>query len=671
MSTTVINLSTLDGSNGFRLDGENKADFSGRSVSDAGDVNGDGFEDVIVGAPLANQGGDNSGSSYIVFGKASGFDARTDLSSLNGRNGFRLDGEHERDSSGRSVSDAGDVNGDGFGDLIVGAPFADLNGDLLSGSGYVVFGKASGFDAQMDLSSLNGSNGFRLDGENSFDILGMSVSGAGDVNGDGFDDVIVGAWGADPNAFSSGSSYVVFGKATGFDAQMDLSSLNGSNGFRLDGEHELDVSGSSVSGAGDVNGDGFADLIVGASLADFNGDVSGSSYVVFGKALGFDAQMDLSSLNGSNGFRLDGEYELDLSGRSVSGAGDVNGDGFDDVIVGAYGADPNGELSGSSYIVFGKAAGFDVQMDLSSLNGRNGFRLDGEHKGDYSGSSVSGAGDVNGDGFDDVIVGAERADSNGKYSSSSYVVFGKATGFDARLDLSSLESSDGFRLDGEHEDDRSGHSVSGAGDVNGDGFGDLIVGATYADPKGSDSGSNYVIFGSRDFGNGGGELPEIKGTDGDDTLKGSTEAEHFISGDGNDNLLGHGGADVFDAGAGNDAIRIGDLTFASIDGGDGNDALHLAGSDLNLDLTTLGSNIHGIETICLYGRGDNTLTLNADSLLSLSDSTNSLKVHGNSGDHIAVQGTDWVDGGSHGLYHSYTHDDAVLLVGANVTVDFA
>ena len=659
MATNNINLSSLDGSNGFRIDGVAAGDKSGVSVSSAGDVNGDGFADVIVGAFDADPNGNSSGSSYVIFGKAVGFGATLELFSLDGSNGFRFDGIAKYDFLGFSVSSAGDVNGDGFDDVIVGAPTTDSNGSY-SGFSYVVFGKTSGFGATLDLSSLDGSNGFRLDGA-AGDRSGDSVSNAGDVNGDGFDDLVVGASGANPNGSDSGSSYVVFGKATGFAATLDMSSLDGSNGFRLDGTAG-DISGRLVSNAGDVNGDGFDDVIVGSPFADQNsyyGDNAGRSYVVFGKATGFVATLDLSSLDGSNGFRLEGAL-YDFSSKSISSAGDINGDGFDDVIIGAQDVHS---------VVFGKASGFAAALDLSSLDGSDGFRLDGGPN-DGAGGPVSSAGDVNGDGFDDVIIGAYGADANGDYSGFSYVVFGKASGFGATFDLSTgLDGINGFRLDGVAAGDESGSSVSGAGDVNGDGFDDLIVGADGADPNGENSGSSYVIFGRSDFG--GGNM--IAGTPGDDILKGTAAADIFEAEEGNDRMIGRGGADVFHGDAGDDYIQVTDLGFGSVDGGSGNDVLHTDGKDLNLDLANFGEKIHGIETICLYGRGDNTLTLTAADLLDLSDTTNILRVNGNAGDHITVIDDGWVDKGSRGqgYFHVYTNDDAVLLVGMNVTVDFA
>jgi hypothetical protein len=234
---------------------------------------------------------------------------------------------------------------------------------------------------------------------------------------------------------------------------------------------------------------------------------------VFGKAAGFDATMDLSSLDGSNGFRLDGTATFEFSGISVSNAGDVNGDGFTDMIVGG---------SAYSYVVFGKAAGFDATLALSSLDGSNGFRLLAHHE---FINSVSGTGDVNGDGFSDLLAGAGGASPNGVYSGSSYVVFGKAAGFAAKLDLSNLHSNSGFRLDGVAAGDQSGYAVSSAGDVDGDGFSDLLVGAFGADPNGNSSGSSYVVFG----GNFTGAVTAL-GTDGEDKLKGSKAADRMVAG---------------------------------------------------------------------------------------------------------------------------------------------
>jgi hypothetical protein len=242
------------------------------------------------------------------------------------------------DASGASVAGAGDVNGDGFADIVVGAPSATVDGETAAGQGFVVFGTGSGFAPSLDLALLDGANGFRLDGIDAYDGSGSAVAGAGDVNGDGFDDLIVGAQGAGPNGQNrAGEIYVVFGAAGGFAPSLDLASLDGTNGFRLDGIAAYDESGASVAGVGDVNGDAIDDLVLGAPGAMRNGGAfSGASYVLFGSAAAFEANIDLVDLDGSNGFRLDGAEPGDSSGFSVEGAGDVNGDGIGDLIVGAY-----------------------------------------------------------------------------------------------------------------------------------------------------------------------------------------------------------------------------------------------------------------------------------------------------------------------------------------------
>jgi len=217
---------------------------------------------------------------------------------------------------------------------------------------------------------------------------------------------------------------VVFGRTGGFAANLNLSTLNGTTGFRIIGASNNNF-GQSVSVAGDVNGDGIDDLIIGEDYADFGGTNSGAAYVVFGKVGGFGATLDVSTLTGANGFRLTGVAADDFAGYSVSGAGDINGDGFADLIVGAFNADPNGSQSGAAYVVFGKAGGFDATLNLSGLTGANGFRIAGGAAGDNAGFSVSAAGDVNGDGIDDLIVGAQMADVNGSNSGAAYVIYGK------------------------------------------------------------------------------------------------------------------------------------------------------------------------------------------------------------------------------------------------------
>ncbi|BAY74558.1 hemolysin-type calcium-binding region [Nostoc linckia NIES-25] len=568
MANSTFNLSDINGSNGFVINGIAEGDNSGNSVSNAGDINGDGIDDLIIGASGASPNGISglfeAGQSYVVFGRKNvGSGGTFNLSSLNGTNGFLINGIAIRDRSGIQVSNAGDVNNDGINDLIIGAYTASANGKDRAGQSYVVFGgKNVGSGGIFNLSSLNGTNGFLINGIAEDDRSGNSVSNAGDVNGDGIDDLIIGAFFASSNGKSfTGQSYVVFGrKNVGSGGILNLSSLNGINGFAINGIGETNFSGNSVSNAGDVNGDGIDDLIIGA-IGDFgNGNqFAQQSYVVFGgKNVGNGGIFNLSSLNGTNGFLINNIDKDDLLNVSVSNAGDVNGDGIDDLIIGASGASGNGNQSaGQSYVVFGgKNVGNGGILNLSSLNGINGFVINGISEFDQSGISVSNAGDINNDGIDDLIIGAIGASPNGNsFAGQSYVVFGsKNLGSGGILNLSSLDGTNGLAINGIAEDDQSGTSVSNAGDINNDGVDDLVIGAFLADPNGNfRAGQSYVLFGGKNFG----RSPNLIGTSGADTLIG-TIGNNIIDGKGgNDILTGNGGQDKFviRRGDGNDTIN--------------------------------------------------------------------------------------------------------------------
>jgi Ca2+-binding RTX toxin-like protein len=701
----VIDLTSLTPAQGFIIQGDAGGDVAGSSASSAGDINGDGFDDLIVGAPNGSDGGGRAGETYVVFGSTSGFGTTVggrqviDLTSLMPSQGFVIQGDVEYDYAGISVSSAGDINGDGFDDLIIGAK-ARVGGDA-AGEAYVIFGSASGFGtvnatgrSVIDLTFLTPSQGFIIQGDATGDYAGRSVSSAGDINGDGYDDLIVGAPNGDDGGRYAGEAYVVFGSASGFGtvdgtgrSVIDLTFLTPSQGFIIQGDAPLDFAGRSVSSAGDLNGDGYGDLIVGAGDGDDGGDGAGEAYIVFGSASGFgsvDATgrsvIDLTSLAPSQGFIIQGDTERDYTGSSVSSAGDINGDGFDDLIIGAKFGDDGGNVAGEAYVVFGSAAGFGSVdgtgrsvIDLTSLTPSQGFIIQGDLAFDYTGYSVSSAGDINGDGFDDLIVGAWGGDGGGPNAGEAYVIFGSASGFGtvnatgrSVIDLTFLTPSQGFIIQGDAPLDYAGRSVSSAGDINGDGFDDMIVGALVGDDGGSAAGEAYVIFGSA---LGASLAPQ--------TLTGTAAADRLIGGVSDDTLIGNGGADVLRGGAGNDRLVIADTGFLSVHGGRGTDTLALAGSGRTLDLTTTPMpRVRSVEVIDLTGTGANSLVIDKLAVFDLTEVRDSglaiVRVHGGSDDNVSFTDNRWSASGNtiEGsiIYSIYSNGNAEVWVQFGVTV---
>ena len=399
----------------------------GCSVASAGDVNGDGYGDVVVGAYQSGRVGQAVGRAYIFFG---GHRPQT-------RPNVILSGEAPGDAFGVCVASAGDMNQDGYADVIVGAYQNDARG-ANAGRAYVFFGGPKPHE-QPDL-ILNGSA--------AGDAFGYAVASAGDVNKDGFSDVIVGAYENSARGAGAGRVYVFFGGVRP-DATPDLV---------LSGEAAGDRFGISVDTAGDMNGDGFGDVVVGAYQNDAGGTDAGRAYVFFGGARP-DDRADLVVTGASAG---------DSFGFSVAGAGDVNKDGLADVIVGAYHNGAGGKDAGRVYIYHGAATPSE----------RAALVLTGEAAGDAFGYAVAAAGDANGDGIGDVVVGAYGNDAGGSAAGRAYVYFGG--GSDPAAD---------FIQTGQATLDNLGFAVSGAGDVDGDGVSDLIVGAPYSD---GDAGRVYL-----------------------------------------------------------------------------------------------------------------------------------------------------------------------------------
>jgi hypothetical protein len=508
---------------------------SGHSLDAAGDINGDGFADVLIGASAYGIISSDR-RAFVVFGSDQGFLPQIDLHDLSadrggdGSKGFVFlpavpDVEHSY--LGRSVAGAGDVNGDGFDDIILGDAAANPGGRSFAGMAYIVFGSAAGFPADFELSRLlarnggDGHLGFTLNGPESGDNVATEVAGAGDSNGDGFADVLVNALYSAP----SSEFFLVFGSGQPFPPEFELGALFAANGgdgskgvvlFGLDGTELSRYGLRTISTAGDVNGDGVDDLALGIYRASVDGaeDV-GRIFVVFGSREGFPAELHLSSLlkqnggDGSIGFVINGVGTDSEAGHAVGAAGDVNADGVDDLVVNGRADD----RARRAWVIFGRKEPFGAEFELSSLlkaNGGDGSKGFVAIEGDddyFIFNDVTGGGDVNGDGLDDLLLSSADASPHGIESAGrSYVLFGRDYGFPAEFQVADLlpdsggDGGTGFVIDGIHEGDAVGFAGA-VGDVNGDGIDEIIVsgiGVTtfeYSAYTYDDAGATYVIFG--------------------------------------------------------------------------------------------------------------------------------------------------------------------------------
>lgn len=407
----------------------------GATVDTAGDVNGDGFSDIIVGAPGKNE-------AYIYLGSATSI-SNTPALTLTGTGAF-----------GTAVSTAGDVNGDGFSDIIVGAPTYEQPSSLIeSGAAFVYYGSSAGIVAS-SVVTLSITIPSPVDG----DRFGATVSTAGDLNGDGLTDLVIGAPG---RASGTGEVHLYYGR---------IGSLSPSPNRTLAAPAGTTSFGAAVNTAGDLNGDGLSAIIVGAPTTDGAGTLRGRALLYAGAATPVQATANLSLSRA-------GQPRSVAFGHSFTAAGDLNGDGFGDVAIAA----PN---SDAVYLLYGARGGLDPSVLTPTLTLTETGRF---------GASMSGAGDINGDGYDDLIISAPTLAISGTNQGRVYAYLGGSDG----LNLEPV-----WMMDGESPGDQFGASVAMVGDVNSDGYMDVLIGApSYTAPGITDTlriGKAYLYYGSPD-----------------------------------------------------------------------------------------------------------------------------------------------------------------------------
>lgn len=422
----------------WEADSDLAGSWFGYDVQSAGDVNGDGYADVIIGVPHYDDGQDDEGAAVVYHGGPAGLGAAPD---------WAVASNQAQAEFGADVASAGDVNGDGYSDVIVGARAWD-NGENSEGAAFVYLGSPSGLGASPAWVAEENVPGAQL---------GNAVGCAGDVNNDGYDDVIVGSHYYQNGQAFEGAAYLYLGSPVG---------LQSSPAWMVESNVAGGAFGSEVASAGDVNGDGYDDVIIGAQTFEDGQTDEGAAFVFHGFA---------SGLRPTPAWMTESNQPGALLGVSVATAGDVNADGFDDVIVGAMTYDNGHTDEGRAWVFLGSPSG--VQMAATWTGEANRWAA-------YFGTSVASGGDVNGDGFADVVVGASGHPD--RHEGAAFLYLGSAAG---------PQATAAVVTEGNQRRANMGFSVASAGDVDADGFDDVIVGAMTYDNGQDDEGAAFVFHG--------------------------------------------------------------------------------------------------------------------------------------------------------------------------------
>jgi hypothetical protein len=455
---------------------------AGRSVSGAGDIDQDGLDDIIIGAPLNDINGTNDGSAYVIFGEqlaARGGDLNLDQSD------WVVLGQEDHDLLGGTIASAGDVDGDGLEDLLIGSHENDTNGDR-SGEVYLVLG--SQVEASWpDGGVIGADDNQRFYGSAALDYAGYDVDSAGDIDGDGLDDLLIGAPFNSDGPSLGGQVYLVLASSLDVNGgDLDLSADLSMSDYTFLPESPFDYVGWSVAGLGDIDGDNRPDIAIGAPFDDDGGTNAGAVYLFLNSNLpAGGAELDVADAD----YKLVGEAALDESGYIVTSAGDVDGDNLNDILILSASNDDGATDAGKAYLVL--AADLPVGGGTVSLSSAHfSFASEAPNGGDYM--SIAAAGDVDGDSLDDLLFGVPYMGTTYAESGRSYLMLGNSM---VTSDSISLEVAD-YLFDGRSAYDYAGYAVSSAGDIDGDGLDDIMIGAPGNDEWGGDAGKAYLYFGA-------------------------------------------------------------------------------------------------------------------------------------------------------------------------------